>query len=54
VHRALANGCGVTEPSDLGDVAVEDEDGEVTVIASGFGVEPAASMLARAESLTVS
>jgi O-succinylbenzoate synthase len=54
VHRALANGCGITEPSDLGDVALEDEDGEVTVVASGFGVEPAASMLARAESLSVS
>ena len=54
VHRALANGCGITEPSDLGDVALEDEDSEVTVIASSFGVEPASSMLARAESLTVS
>jgi O-succinylbenzoate synthase len=54
VHRALANGCGITEPSDLGDVALEDEYSEVTLIASSFGVEPAESMLARAESLTVS
>jgi O-succinylbenzoate synthase len=52
VHRALANGCGVTEPSDLGDVALEDESGEVTVIASSFGAEPSASMLQRAESLS--
>ncbi len=54
VHRALAYGCGLTEPSDLGDVALEDEDSEATVIASSFGVEPAASMLERAESLTIS
>ena len=47
MHRALANGCGITEPSDLGDVALEDEASEVTAIASSFGVEPAASMLAR-------
>jgi O-succinylbenzoate synthase len=53
VHRALANGCGITEPSDIGDVALEDADSQVTVIGSGFGVEPASSMLARAESLSV-
>ena len=54
VHRALANGCGITEPSDLGDVALEDEHGEVTVVVSSFGVEPSSAMLARAEPLTVS
>jgi O-succinylbenzoate synthase len=53
VHRALANGCGITEPSDLGDVALENEANEVTAIASSFGVEPASTMLDRAESLTV-
>lgn len=53
VHRALANGCFVTEPSDLGEVALADASGEVTSITSSFGVEPAASMLAAAESLTV-
>jgi o-succinylbenzoate synthase len=54
VHRALANGCSVTEPSDLGNVALEETDSEATAIGSSFGVEPAASMLARAESLAVS
>ncbi len=54
VNRALAYGCGLSEPSDLGDVALEVEDSEVTTIASSFGVEPAASMLERAESLTIS
>ncbi len=53
VHRALANGSAITEPSDLGDVALEAASGEVTVITSSFGVEPAASMLAGAQSLTV-
>ncbi len=52
VHRALAYGCGVTEPSDLGDVALDDASEEVSSIASSFGVEPSASMLAKAEALT--
>jgi L-alanine-DL-glutamate epimerase-like enolase superfamily enzyme len=53
VHWALASGSAVTEPSDLGDVALEDAGGQVTVITSSFGREPSASMLAAAESLSV-
>lgn len=53
VNRALANGAGVSEPSDLGTVALEDHHGEVTTITSSFGVEPAASMLEKAEVLAV-
>jgi O-succinylbenzoate synthase len=53
VHWALASGSAITEPSDLGDVALEDTGGQVTVITSSFGLEPSASMLAAAESLSV-
>jgi hypothetical protein len=53
VHWALASGSAITEPSDLGDVALEDTGGQVTVITSSFGREPSASMLAAAESLSV-
>lgn len=53
VNRALANGAGVSEPSDLGTVALEAHEEEVTTTTSGFGVEPAASMLEKAEVLAV-
>jgi O-succinylbenzoate synthase len=52
-HWALASGSGITEPSDLGDVALEDASGQATVITSSFGLEPSSSMLAAAESLSV-
>ena len=52
MHRALANGCGITEPSDLGDVALEDEEGEVTASPSSFGVEPLCVDAGGAESLS--
>ncbi|MGA7834916.1 MAG: enolase C-terminal domain-like protein [Acidimicrobiales bacterium] len=53
VLRALAYGCDVTEPSDLGVVALEDASGEISSVTASFGVEPAASMLDAAEALTL-
>ncbi len=53
VHWALACGSAITEPSDLGDVGLEDAGGQVTVITSSFGLEPSGAMLAAAEYLSV-
>jgi o-succinylbenzoate synthase len=52
VHRALARTL-IEEPSDIGEVAVQESEGEVRRIATSFGVEPSASMLAHAKPLTV-
>jgi o-succinylbenzoate synthase len=51
VNRALANSC-LSEPSDLGDVAVNVPE-EVTTLATSFGVEPSKETLQSAEALTV-
>jgi len=48
VHQLLANSC-VRQPSDLGDVALDDDaDLEVVELATSFGVEPSPAMLERA------
>jgi L-alanine-DL-glutamate epimerase-like enolase superfamily enzyme len=51
VNRALANSC-LSEPSDLGDVAVNALE-EVTTLATSFGIEPSKETLQSAEALTV-
>lgn len=52
VHRSLANST-IEEPSDLGEVVVQEFESQVRRIATSFGVEPSASTLAHATPLTV-
>jgi O-succinylbenzoate synthase len=55
VHRLLAENC-VSEPSDLGMVAVETaaDEPEIVAVRGGFGVAPSAAMLERARVINTS